>query len=245
MIVIAMTSWTKRIQNVKPVIESILQSSVLPDRIYLSLSVQEFPNREDDLPDDLVELSKQNNTVIINWVEGENTKTMKKVFPILQYLDDDDIILNCDDDMLFPPNLIEKRLKDFNRYGGEHPISGKQKYTVNFFHKMITMSPTAMFKKKMLNHWEKVVNEDVIHAYNDDRLYIFIFWLNGYINKPCSCHEIDEMRSRYNYNVIECTGADHHLYLTGKIFDRFMIPQVSMLTKRNLLNSFGWLKQFD
>lgn len=42
----------------------------------------------------------------INWVEGPNTKAMKKVFPILEYLDDEDIIIWTDDDILFSKDLI-------------------------------------------------------------------------------------------------------------------------------------------
>ena len=238
-----MTSWVKRIQNVKPVVDSILKNTILPDRIYISLSVQEFPHKEKDLPNDLVELSKSNDRVIINWVKGENTKTMKKVFPILKYLDDDDIIITCDDDMLFPPDLIESRLNDFDLYNRNHPISGKRAFTINFFHKMITMAPTSLFQKKMLKNWEKIANDRVIHTYNDDRLYIYIFWLNGYLNKPCSNYEIDEMRSQYNYNVIERAGEDYHLYPIGKRFDRFMIPEVMKLTGKNLLSSFGYFKK--
>ena len=36
----------------------------------------------------------------INWVEGPNTKSMKKVFPMLKYVDDDDILMTLDDDHL-------------------------------------------------------------------------------------------------------------------------------------------------
>ena len=50
MIVVAMTSWVKRIKNVKPVVENIMKGTLQPDRLYLSLSIEEFPNKEIDLP---------------------------------------------------------------------------------------------------------------------------------------------------------------------------------------------------
>ena len=93
LIVVCMTSWVKRINNVKPVVENVMKGTLQPDRLYLSLSVSEFPNKELDIPKDLVEYFESDNRLIINWVEGENTKTMKKVFPVLQYLEDDDIII--------------------------------------------------------------------------------------------------------------------------------------------------------
>ena len=78
MIVVCMTSWVKRIKNVKVVVESIMKNTLQPDRLYLSLSTEEFPNREIDLPKDLVNYFNSDGRLIINWVEGENTKCMKK-----------------------------------------------------------------------------------------------------------------------------------------------------------------------
>lgn len=98
---IALTSYPKRIKNCVSVINSVLENSVPPDRIYLTLSHKEFPNWEESLPEELYRLIMTSNKVILNWVE-ENTKSMKKVLPILPYLEDDDIIIDIDDDMLLP-----------------------------------------------------------------------------------------------------------------------------------------------
>ena len=86
LIIVTMTSWTKRIGNVKPVVESVMNNTMKPDRLYLNLSKTEFDGIK--LPDDLVEYFDSDDRLIINWVDGENTKSMKKVFPILKYLDD-------------------------------------------------------------------------------------------------------------------------------------------------------------
>ena len=91
-IVVTLTSFKGRINQVYLVIENILHQTIKPDLIYLNLSVEEFPNKENDLPKDLVELSNNELSFIINWVEGKNTKAFKKIIPILQYLDNDDII---------------------------------------------------------------------------------------------------------------------------------------------------------
>ena len=238
-----MTSWTKRINNVKPVLKSILNSTVIPNRIYLNLSVEEFPNKKNDLPQDLVEYINSNDRIILNWVEGENTKTMKKIFPILKYLEDDDIIINADDDMMFPKNLIQCRIGDFISYGMRYCISSKQKFTKNFFQKMYTLNPTSLFQKKMFNNWEKIVDDHVIKTYNDDRTYIYILWLNGYLNKPCSVYEINDMRKKYNYNPVHNAGSDYHMYPVGNSYDRIMIPYVEKLTGKKLEDSFGYFKK--
>ena len=106
---IALTSYPKRINNCVRVINSVLDNTVKPDRIYLTLSHKEFPDWEQSLPNDLYRLIMTSNKVILNWVE-ENTKSMKKVFPILPYLEDEDIIIDIDDDMLLPNDFIESRM---------------------------------------------------------------------------------------------------------------------------------------
>ena len=122
LIVVCMTSWTKRIENVKPVVENIMKNTLQPDRLYLSLSTEEFPNMELDLPKDLVDYFNSDERLIINWVDGENTKCMKKVFPIVKYLNDDDIILPVDDDIMYPLDYIEKRVYEYKTHF--QPISG-------------------------------------------------------------------------------------------------------------------------
>ena len=115
-VVVSMTSWTKRIGNCYSVVKSILDGSVKPDIVFLNLSISEFPKREANLPSDLAQLSKTNPEFKIYWVPGPNVKTMKKVFPILKYLDDEDIILYIDDDILYPRDYIQSRLLDFKKF---------------------------------------------------------------------------------------------------------------------------------
>lgn len=105
-VVVTMTSWPKRIQNCKTIIESILNNTVKPDIVFLNLSIEEFPNLYDDLPRDLVNLCQTNPIVKLNWVDGPNTKPWKKVFPILKFLNDDDLIIMVDDDCVIDPLLV-------------------------------------------------------------------------------------------------------------------------------------------
>ena len=58
-VVVTMTSWTKRIGNCYQVVKSILNNTMKPDMVYLNLSIAEFPNKEQDLPRDLVQLTQE------------------------------------------------------------------------------------------------------------------------------------------------------------------------------------------
>lgn len=93
-------------------------------------------------------MSMTSDRLIINWVE-DNTKSFKKVFPILKYLEDDDIIIDIDDDTLLPVDFIESRMKDFKDNGSQYPISSNCNPTINLDN--LVMSCYSLFQKKMLN----------------------------------------------------------------------------------------------
>ena len=242
MLVVTMTSWVKRIGNVKKVIESVMNNTIKPDRLYLNLSLTEFHGIE--LPKDLVEYFNSDERLIINWVDGENTKSMKKVFPILEYLDDDDIIITADDDILFPSDLIESRLNDFKKYNN-HPItSNESKCGIG---DALVISPLSLYQKKMFNNWNKYVDETVIHTYNDDRTYLYILFLNGYIAKPASKYHEKYLKTNFGYNEDISPMKGANIYPIGRNYDRVVEPVVKKLTNTTIYKSFNFFgkKRYD
>lgn len=188
MIVVTMTSWIRRIQNVKKVLQSIMTQTKLPDKVYLNLSKTEFNGVR--LPKDLEDyINKSKGKIILNWVEGPNTKPFKKIFPILKYLQDDDIILNVDDDRVPDSRFIENRVADFNKYktaiSGCH--IGIDGYANGILPELKTyMISGCLYQKKMFNHWDEILNDDIIKTNHDDCFYDFLIWLNGYAPKICT-----------------------------------------------------------
>ena len=193
MIVVCMTSWVKRIKNVRPIVENVMRGILQPDRLYLSLSVVEFPNKENDLPKSLVNYFNSDERLIINWVEGKNTKCMKKVFTVLQYINDDDIIIPMDDDIMYPLDYIEKRVGEYKTHF--QPISGigvnkrNKFYTVKLNDMFRNLGGGCLFTKKMMNHWEEYVDEKLLKSNNDDTCYAMLEWLNGYL-QPCGIYPL-------------------------------------------------------
>ena len=239
MIVVTLTSWTKRINSVKTVVESIMKNSIQPDRVYLNLSATEFKGIE--LPKDLVDYFNSDSRLILNWVSGPNTKSMKKIFPILRFLKDDDIIIDADDDILFPEDLIESRLKDFKSNGGKCCISSNQHRSVGFNGMMKVVSAMTLFQKKMLKNWEKFVKEDILDTNNDDRTYLHLLWLNGYLSKPCTKWSVQELLETYDLKLNDALSDTSQLK-TGRIYD--IIAQRSFYQPmcRTILDSFGFWK---
>lgn len=79
--IISMTSWKRRIKTVPVTIYSLIKNCPEFD-IVLNLSEDEFPQKEKELPTDLIKLA-DGGYVEINWVK-ENTYTFKKMLPTMK-----------------------------------------------------------------------------------------------------------------------------------------------------------------
>ena len=102
-----MTSWPKRIKNVALVINSLLNQTIEPDLIELNLSINQFPNKEKDLPKELNLLLSKKNKIEINWVE-KNTGVFKKIIPTIKKLYGlNYYLLSVDDDIIYREDYIE------------------------------------------------------------------------------------------------------------------------------------------
>ena len=244
MIVVCVTSWVKRICNVKPVVENIMNGTLQPDRLYLSLSVEEFSNRESDLPKDLVDYFSSDERLVLNWVEGENTKCMKKVFPILQYLEDDDIIIPMDDDIMYPLDYVEKRVEEYKTHF--QPISGLNNFNKSYIYKghkiFCNLGGGCLFTKKMLNRWEEYVDEKILKSNNDDTCYAMLEWLNGYTPQVCKYHDTVDIAKKCIFNEVEPSGKFKR-YTNGDDLVNLHNRRVNELTGRDYKNSFNFFNK--
>lgn len=101
-IIISFTSYPERMQEVVYVACSMLRQTMKPDEVILNLSIEEFPNREDDLQEELLNLRQFG--LSIKWCH--NIKSYKKLIPTLERYRND-IIITVDDDVYYPENLVE------------------------------------------------------------------------------------------------------------------------------------------
>ncbi len=101
-IIVSLTSYKPRINDVKYTIYSLLNQSLPPDKLILWLDEDSFPQREENLPQDLLELRDFGLT--IDWCE--NLRSYKKLIPALEKFPDD-IIVTADDDIFYQPDWLE------------------------------------------------------------------------------------------------------------------------------------------
>lgn len=108
---IALTSWKKRIDSVGLTIFSIREMCGTKYHIVLTLSEDEFPQKERELPHDLVTMNKAG-VVEILWVK-HNYRSFKKVFWTAQKYPNVPII-SADDGQVYTTNFADI-LIDFGR----------------------------------------------------------------------------------------------------------------------------------
>ncbi len=115
-IIVSLTSWNKRIVNVYDVLKSILNQDTPPDLIELNLCEIEFPNKENDFPQKLLLLLKENEKIEINWVK-KNTYTFKKIIPtIKKYFGKKYYLLSVDDDWIYRKDYISMMINYIEKF---------------------------------------------------------------------------------------------------------------------------------
>lgn len=108
-IIVSLTSFPARFNELYLVIESIFRQSVLPDKIllYLDSGVQET-----SLPGSLLNLKKYGLSIIIG---GENIKPHKKYYYAMKD-NPNSIVITFDDDNLYRSDTIEKLMDSYKRF---------------------------------------------------------------------------------------------------------------------------------
>lgn len=101
-IIVSVTSYPKRIGTIKSVIDTILSQTKRADHVILWLAEEQFPNKEDDLPKELVAMSRQG-LLDIRWCD--DLRPHKKYFYAFQEYPND-LVITVDDDILYPSNTI-------------------------------------------------------------------------------------------------------------------------------------------
>ena len=102
-IIVSLTSFPARIKIVHKTIETILNQTLKADKVILWLAESQFPNKENDLPNKLLSLTKKG--LSINWYH-KDIKSYKKLIPtLIEY--PNATIITSDDDILYDSKWLE------------------------------------------------------------------------------------------------------------------------------------------
>ena len=110
-LIVSLTSYPARIPYIKYTLYTLLMQSCKPNQILLWLSKEEFPNKEKDLPQELLEFVKKG--LEIKWCD-QNLYSYKKLIPSLKEFSNS-IIVTADNDILYPKDWLEKLYRAYKK----------------------------------------------------------------------------------------------------------------------------------
>jgi hypothetical protein len=108
-LIVSITSFPARIDRVWLTVVTLLNQTVMPNRIILWLANEQFPNKI--IPVSLRKLEKRGLT--IKWCE--DIRSHKKFYYTMK-CNPDAFVITCDDDVYYPANTIESLLETHNKF---------------------------------------------------------------------------------------------------------------------------------
>ncbi|MDE4078785.1 glycosyltransferase family 2 protein [Methanosphaera sp. Vir-13MRS] len=222
-IIVSLTSFPERMHDIKYCIYSLLTQSFKPDKVILWLAYDEFPNKEEDIPQSVLNLKE--NGLTIKWCE--NYRSYKKLIPTLKEYPNS-CIVTADDDLYYPkdwlqnlyedhinyPNNIistrcrEVQLDDYNNFKKYNQWKVATAGTDSSFLNFPTNGAGTLFPPHSLN--EKVTDDKLFRKLcpNTDDIW---FWTMAVLNKTkikkCKklipyCTYINPYREIYSENIL-------------------------------------------
>lgn len=243
-IIVSFTSYPARIQTIYKVVESIKKQTLKPQKIILWLAENQFPNKEKDLPKEL--LSKVDKMFEIKWCD--DIRSYKKLIPTLE-LYPNSYIATIDDDNIYSPYWLKRLYADslqnpkciiahritkfiLDDNGNFKIIAGGKDYyhKPTYLNKLVGAGgvlypPNSLYKdicKKEL-FWK-------LAQTNDDQWFWFMGILNGYRVKVCDYPLIDLHLIENTQETALCNINDHGENLFWVQFN-------------NLINYYGKVKE--
>lgn len=215
-IIVTLTSYGERLCNLPIVIASIITQTRPPKLIVLNIADNET------IPSNTLHYLVANN-VEINMVP--DTKVYKKLIPTLRRYPND-LIINIDDDFVYPPQMIEDFIKQHNLFPN-NPITGND-YVINGIvcHCGCASLTKALFFGDFLN----TINESLLlkECPADDIAYSYFATKSGHPYIPTI--------NKYNSDTLQPieTGSSYSEQIGDTLYSCL----------NYLVNTFGQLPNF-
>lgn len=196
-IIVSLTSWKNRIRsNITQTIFSILDGTVSPDAVYLTLSKHEWSQRTDaeyEALEDIIKICDVYKNFHILMVDGPNTKCFKKLIPVMEkHKDEDCIFITVDDDIIYPSNFVELMVK-------KHREDESRPVTASYFQRngmLFMWGGAALYRHAHLAGYERLLDDDIISTYEDDWFFTYVLLYN-HIKPMLAPDEIYYSPSKY------------------------------------------------
>ena len=171
--IISLTSWKARINTVSKTLFSLIKQC--PGfHIVLVLSEEEFPQKEKELPENLM-VFVENELIELLWVY-KNYRSFKKVlFTMDKYRDVP--VISADDDVEYQPDIIEKFV-ELHKKNPDAFIAFRNQQG-EFRGQPCTNGGATLYKVSFFSDIFFKIPECVIQTNEDDWWYSYCFWKTG------------------------------------------------------------------
>ena len=195
-LIVSLTSFPARINTTHFSINTLLQQNLKPDKVILWLSDSQFPNKEKDLPNNIVNLKQLG--LEIKWYK-QDIRSYKKLIPALQEYPDD-IIITADDDIYYekdwlqslyakyldnPKCIIAQRVRRFELNNGTFKVLSSRNFEridfslPSYFNQMLGGTGCLYPPNSLSNNIFNLEQAMKILPTNDD----IYFWAMAVLNK--------------------------------------------------------------
>lgn len=132
-LIVSLTTYPRRIRAVARVVESLQAQTRKPSEIVLWLAETQFPKKELELPEELLQLVERK-CLTIRWCD--DLKAHKKYFYALQEYADD-LVVTVDDDLVYSPNLLDSLYQSYLLYPDAVSTARAHLILVSHDHKLL------------------------------------------------------------------------------------------------------------
>lgn len=159
-IIVSLTTWSKRINNIPVVLDTIFAQTLPPDLVVLNLAYEE------QIPESVREYINIHD-IEVNRVP--DTKVYKKLIPTLKRYPND-CVISIDDDWLYPEGMIADFIDMHKRYPN-NPISGNREILFNM---QCHCGCASLTKAEYFGEYLELINDEIIiNCPSDDIVYTF------------------------------------------------------------------------
>ncbi len=109
-LIVSLASGPGRIHSIPLLLETISKQRVTPDAVVLWLKPSDFPNKEEDLPEELIKMKSENN-LWIRWREEDFTSQSNNVRAVKEY--QDALVITVDDDISYNDQITENMYRSY------------------------------------------------------------------------------------------------------------------------------------
>lgn len=186
-IIVSLTTWSKRIQNIPIVLDTIFNQTLPPDFVVINLAYEEV------VPENIQQYIDEHD-IEVNRVP--DTKVYKKLIPTLKRYPND-CIITIDDDFLYPAGMIEDFINMHKKYP-QHPITGNRAVMGGMLCHCGCAS--LVMASHFGNQFDNIDADVLSHCTSDDVVYTY------FANK--AGHPYINSTGLYFYNMTQYNNVD-------------------------------------